>query len=335
MHKDKTEQARNMNTFKLSYQTLVFYFLTISPCSISLPNIMSTTDSITLQKNQTLVSPKNIFELGFIQLESHWYLGLWLMVDPKRTFVWVANRDRPITGANGTLRFVDNNLVLLDQDDSPVWGTNLTGGGLRSPVMAELLDSGNLVLRYSSDPYVHLWESFASPTDTLLPEMKLGIGTDKVLSSWSSLDDQSWRPILGIEDYMGIFTIFLGESVLNGFYRSHGHVWNGYRFGDMPPVLQLEEKEDAFVMVKNKGHHTRLKLGRDAVYEVFTWNPQDSEWNLTWSSNDACSFQSRTCGSFGYCSMNTSPGCHCINGFGPKLESEWAGCTRKTSLSCS
>ncbi|CAA7033309.1 unnamed protein product [Microthlaspi erraticum] len=306
----------------------------IRPCSISSSNSISSTETIKLGKNQTLVSPQNIFELGFIQLESHWYLGLWLKLDPKRTCLWAANRDSPLTGAIGTLRLLDSNLVLLDGDDSPVWRTNLTGGGLRSPVMAELLDTGNLILRYVSDPDVYLWESFASPTDTLLPQMKLGIGTERVLSSWARLDDPSWAPILWIEDYMGSYTTVLGQSLQNGYYVSHMHTWNGYRFGNMPPVFKLEEKENAFVMVKNEGHHTRLKMGTDSVYEVFTWNAQDSEWNLTWSSNDAC-YRSESCESFGYCSMNTSPLCHCINGFSPKLESEWAGCTRNTALGCS
>ena len=59
--------------------------------------------------------------------------------------------------------------------------------------VAQLQDSGNLVLVQDNNQKVLLWQSFDYPTDILLPKMKLCvnliIGLDKFLTSWKSQDD--------------------------------------------------------------------------------------------------------------------------------------------------
>ena len=58
--------------------------------------------------------------------------------------------------------------------------------------VAQLQDSGNLVLIQGNNKKV-LWQSFDHPTDTLLPNMRLGlnriIALDRFLTSWKSQDD--------------------------------------------------------------------------------------------------------------------------------------------------
>ncbi|CAH8326214.1 unnamed protein product [Eruca vesicaria subsp. sativa] len=63
-------------------------------------------DVLSLSKNETLASPGNVFELGFFKpgTISNWYLGIWLKQDPDRTALWVANRNRPLIGSQGTLQ---------------------------------------------------------------------------------------------------------------------------------------------------------------------------------------------------------------------------------------
>ncbi|KAF3456739.1 hypothetical protein FNV43_RR01393 [Rhamnella rubrinervis] len=60
--------------------------------------------------------------------------------------------------------------------------------------VAQLLDSGNLVL-FQNESKKPLWQSFDYPTDTMLPNMKIGLdrrtGINKFLTSWESEDDPS------------------------------------------------------------------------------------------------------------------------------------------------
>ncbi|XP_030519664.2 G-type lectin S-receptor-like serine/threonine-protein kinase At4g27290 [Rhodamnia argentea] len=114
-------------------------------CLSSAANTLSSAQSI--GEGETLVSPGRKFELSFFSAGSskNGFLGIWLVVSPK-TVVWVANRNSPLTDSNGTLEISnEGELVLLNRSKSVIWLTNSTKV-LRNPV-AQLLDSGNLVLR--------------------------------------------------------------------------------------------------------------------------------------------------------------------------------------------
>nr|CAD1829406.1 unnamed protein product [Ananas comosus var. bracteatus] len=153
--------------------------------------------------NSTLVSASGVFELGFFSPGNsrNRYLGLWYKNIGVQTIVWVANREDPIADRTGLLKIGggDGNLILSNQSSYVFWSTNTSsaGGGAAKPV-AQLLDSGNFVLKADagdSDGYGFLWQSFDYPTDTLLPGMKLGWdfrrGLDRALTTWKSPDDPS------------------------------------------------------------------------------------------------------------------------------------------------
>lgn len=169
-----------------SFFFLFFFFVPLS-CFSSL---------VTLSGNKTIVSDGNVYECGFFQpdkLTSHWYLGIWMKEDPTRTSLWVANRDNPLTTPNGTL---DKELVLVDKDNARVWSAKLSREVDKSGMVAQLEDNGNLVVKswkHSEEEYS--WQSFDTPTDTLLPQMRLGINPNTknhiVLKSWNSSIDPS------------------------------------------------------------------------------------------------------------------------------------------------
>ncbi|KAJ9697296.1 hypothetical protein PVL29_009197 [Vitis rotundifolia] len=138
-----------------------------------------------------LVSAKGTFALGFFSLESGSYLGIWYTTDDSKKKVWVANRDKPISGTDANLTLdADGKLMITHSGgDSIVLNSNQAARNST----ATLLDSGNFVLEeFNSDGSVKekLWESFDNPTDTLLPGMKLGInlktGRNWSLASWIS-----------------------------------------------------------------------------------------------------------------------------------------------------
>lgn len=161
-----------------------FMLLVIVKLLLFSSEISSETDTITqfqpLVDGATLVNADGTFELGFFSPGSskNRYVGIWFKNVTVRTVVWIANRDNPISDKSGMLTISEKgNLVLLSKNNAtpPYWSTNATTK-ISGEVIAQLLGSGNFVLRdeKDSDPSGYLWQSFDYPTDTILPGMKLG-----------------------------------------------------------------------------------------------------------------------------------------------------------------
>ncbi|CAH8257069.1 unnamed protein product [Arabidopsis lyrata] len=292
----------------------IFFILILFLAFSVSANTFSATESLTISSNKTIISPSQIFELGFFNpaSSSRWYLGIWYKIIPIRTYVWVANRDNPLSNSNGTLKISENNLVIFDQSDRPVWSTNITGGDVRSPVVAELLDNGNFLLRDSNNRL--LWQSFDFPTDTLLQEMKLGWdhknGFNRILRSWKNTEDPS----------SGDFSTKL-ETSTKSRYASKEEVTYSYRI-NKPNIYSI------------------LNLNSAGFLQRLTWMEAAQSWKQLWyTPKDLCD-NYKVCGNYGYCDSNTIRNCNCIKGFKPMNEQEWdlrdgsAGCMRKTRLSC-
>ncbi|KAF8031243.1 hypothetical protein BT93_D0447 [Corymbia citriodora subsp. variegata] len=169
-------------------------------CSFSLFLSVTATDTLlpdeAISGNKTLISPNQVFSLGFFKTGSsssaNYNLGIWFVADPYQKPIWVANREDPIPDSSGVLAIrYDGNLVINDRRQMPV----LVNTGMlvtSNDTHATLLDSGNFVLVDGESKSV-VWESFFYPCDTLLPGMRLGwfnLGTDKLreqfLVSWQT-----------------------------------------------------------------------------------------------------------------------------------------------------
>jgi len=122
-------------------------------------------DSLTIGQSlvngQTLVSAQGTFVLGFFSNGDSSYLGIWYNYLKPQTIVWVANRDTPIKGGNGSVFISTSSLDLLDRRGNKV----LSSGTLNtnSP-QAFLLDSGNLIINDSASENPNpLWQGFDQP----------------------------------------------------------------------------------------------------------------------------------------------------------------------------
>ncbi|KAJ0249431.1 Uncharacterized protein HA466_0149250 [Hirschfeldia incana] len=346
--------------------TFFFVILVLFPHAFS-TNTLSSNEALTISSNKTLVSPGDVFELGFFKTTTRssqdgstdrWYLGIWYKTtSDHRTYVWIANRDNPLHNSIGTLKIShSSNLVLLDQSDTPVWSTNLTGV-VKSPATAELLANGNFVLRgsYTIDLTHFMWQSFDFPVDTLLPEMKLGrnlIGPEheKILTSWKSPTDPSsgdYSLILETEGFLHEFYLFKNEFKV---YRTGP--WNGVRFNGIPKKMQnwsyivnnfIDNKEEvaySFQVNNNHNIHSRFRMSSTGYLQVITWTKTVPQRNMFWSfPEDACDLY-QVCGPYAYCDMHTTPMCNCIKGFVPKNAGRWdlrdmsGGCVRSSPLTC-
>ncbi|KAK9209460.1 hypothetical protein WN944_001826 [Citrus x changshan-huyou] len=297
---------------------------------------------------ETLVSSFQSFELGFFSPgnSKNRYLGIWYKSSP-RTLVWVANRNNPITEKNGVLTFSNNgSLLLLNQEKSAIWSSN-SSRMLENPV-AQLLDSGNLVLRdnisRSSEEY--MWQSFDYPSDTLLPGMKLGwnlkTGFERYLTPWRSADDPT----------PGEFSLRLDISALPELVIISGSrketrsgPWNGQQFGGIPRVKnsifipKLEHTEDELYFTFrpfNDEVITRLLVNESGTLQRLVWNETSTEWRMLYSwPFDTCDSYAQ-CGANDNCRISKTPICECLTGFISKSQDDWDSpetrrCVRKPS----
>ncbi|CAL9246835.1 unnamed protein product, partial [Arabidopsis halleri] len=296
---------------------------------------VSTSEKRTVSFNETIVSPGNVYELGLLPTDLNWYLGIWHKEDIFKQFIWVANRDKPFSISTGTLKFSENNLVLSDKDNSHVWSANMNRGGVRSPMVAELLDNGNFVVKDSNNDEV-LWQTFDYPTDTLLPEMKLGrdkkTGINKVLTSWHPDDPSRIGYSLQVKNQAGLFELSVcGQDTSKCFYRSDP--WDGRRFGDIPLdfspnyvspnwTRNVEDSNFTFLMTGQNNNSILTMEGR--LPQILTWEPELMMWSLSWHPSDFYS-EYQLCGPNSYSSRTTTFSvCTCIKGFDPAFHENWS-----------
>ncbi|KAH9796637.1 Receptor-like serine/threonine-protein kinase SD1-8 [Citrus sinensis] len=337
--------------------------ITSHPCYTNLfliifilfPTIAISVDTLTATQNltygKTLVSSDDVFELGFFSPGSSgkWYIGIWYKNIVQRTYVWVANRDDPLANSSGVLRIINQRIGLFDGSQNLVWSSNQTKA--TNPV-AQLQDSGNFVLKEAGSDEI-LWQSFDYPTDTLLPQMKIGwdlkTGFEWYLTSWKSTDDPSTGDNSFKLDFHGFPEGFLWNKQERK-YRSGP--WNGVRFSGVPEMKPIEginfeffidQDHDVYYsfFIENKNLFSRLIVSPDGFLQRFTWIEANKIWNPFWyAPKDQCDNYGE-CGPFGICDTNASPVCQCMRGFEPKDPQAWSlrdgsgGCVRKTELQCS
>ncbi|KAH9803110.1 Receptor-like serine/threonine-protein kinase SD1-8 [Citrus sinensis] len=311
------------------------------------------TSSQSLSDGRTLVSKDGSFELGFFSPGSskNRYVGIWYKNMPVKTVVWVANRINPINDSSGLLVVNETgNLVLTSQNKSVVWSANLSKE-VRTPVVLQILDSGNLVLRGERDggSETYLWQSFDYPSDTLLPGMKLGwdlkTGLERRITSWKSPDDPSPGNFTWAVERQDNPELIMWKGSRK-FYRSGP--WNGLRFSAATlrqnPVFNFSfvSSEDelyyTFDLI-DKAVFSRIVMNQTLyLRQRFTWKKATQNWELQLNvPRDLCDTYA-LCGDYGICIISDLPVCQCLKGFKPKSRGyvDWSqGCVRDKSLNYS
>ncbi|KAF3455500.1 hypothetical protein FNV43_RR00130 [Rhamnella rubrinervis] len=338
---------------------ILFHFMFLRLCSsldtISITQPIRDGDG----GGDVLVSNGETFAIGFFSpgKSNYRYVGIWYHKITEKTVVWVANRDNPINGTSGFLSIdTQGNLVLFDNNDQtvPVWSTNSSSLPTNEYSEAQLLDSGNLVL-FQNESKRLLWQSFDYPTDTMLPNMKLGIdrrtGLSRFLASWKSADDPRIGNYTVRIDPAGSPQLILYEGQVPWFRVGH---WNGIRLSGvlvfkMDPLYYYtfvnNDTEISFMWTMyNMSILSRIVVvGSRFVQRTIRYD-QERGWREFMTSPEEPCDQYGHCGAFGLCDPNntTEFECTCLPGFEPKSHNEWNfrdgthGCVRKPgSLICS
>ncbi|KDO36474.1 hypothetical protein CISIN_1g038555mg, partial [Citrus sinensis] len=235
-----------------------------------------------LSDGRTLVSKEGSFELGFFSPGSskNRYVGIWYKNMPVKTVVWVANRINPINDSSGF------------QNKSVVWSANLSKE-VRIPVVLQLLDSGNLVLRGERDggSETYLWQSFDYPSDTLLPGMKLGwdlkTGLERRITSWKSPDDPSPGNFTWAVERQDNPELMMWKGSRK-FQRSGP--WNGLKFSATSlrpnPIFNfsfVSNEDELYFTIDliDKAVFSRIVMNQTLyLRQRFTWDKATQSWEL-------------------------------------------------------
>ncbi|KAI4296568.1 hypothetical protein L6164_036517 [Bauhinia variegata] len=305
-----------------------------------------------ITESETLSSSDGAFKLGFFSPinSSNHYLAIWYL--DQKTIVWVANRNQPLQDSSGIFTISeDHNLVVMNGKRQVLWSSNLSS--LTSNSIAQLLDSGNLVLQDVNTEET-LWESFKHPGNTFFPKMKEPsnnkiTGKKVQATSWKSPSDPS----------IGIFSMSLEHpnlpellvwSQAQPYWRSGP--WNGTVFLGIQDMVsgylhgfRIGNENDGTVYLNylfpnGSPFYALIVLNPQGMIEVPLWQNKkkitNRYWNLQNSDCDIYGF----CGAFGSCNSQASPICSCLKGFEPRNVEEWnkqnwtSGCVRRTPLKC-
>ncbi|XP_060669514.1 G-type lectin S-receptor-like serine/threonine-protein kinase At1g11410 isoform X2 [Ziziphus jujuba] len=359
-----------MNYFvhSMIHHTLLL-FLIFRIC-ICLDTISIKTNPVRDIDKYVLVSSGETFALGFFSpgKSNYRYVGIWYHKIPGQTVVWVANRDSPVNDSSGFLSIdaTNGNLVLYKTDRininqtvvNVVWSTNASSSACSptSYCVARLLDSGNLVLLHNITKQV-IWQSFDYPTNTMLPNMKLGIdrrtGLNRFLTSWKSEDDPGTGNFSYRFDPSGSPQMIMYKGQFRWWRTGH---WNGIRWSGLgiPAATVKFLFNVSFVNDNNEITYmwdvfdylfsSRIVVNESGLLQHFTWKEgAERGWNGMWSAPIESCDQYGHCSAFGLCDSSNAEQfeCICLPGYQPRSPTQWymrdanQGCVRKPgSLIC-
>ncbi|KAE8724448.1 S-locus-specific glycoprotein S6 [Hibiscus syriacus] len=331
-------ETRNKNPDFDSLVSLIFLLYSFAQSCYSASDTVRQGD--TLRDGYTLVSEKNVFELGFFSPEnsSFSYLGIWYKFDSK-TVVWVANRDEPISGCNGVLRIEDDGkLVIRDGNDGVVWSSYVPCSSNKTA--AKLLSEGNFVLSRDDgtrrDP--PLWQSFDEPTDTFFPGMKVPVrykrGECRPFRSWKSPDDPSpGNYSLGVDPNGGLQIVILDN---NNKRRWRSGQWNQQFFTGLPSMRNTASYFHGFVISHPNENGTmyitytvpkheffRFQISWEGREKQSSWNAGEKKWdylNTEPDPDNQCELYN-FCGNYSICDRSRK--CICLKGFRPRSQAQW------------
>jgi hypothetical protein len=284
------------------------------------PNISLGNSSIIAGSNATLLSLSGDFAFGFYALQSGLYLvGIWFERIPERTLVWSANRDLPVERGSSIQLTNAGQLVLAYVNGS---NENIYNGAAASSGTME--NDGNFVLRDESSKI--LWQSFDSPTDTLLP--------GKVLVQGQKL----YSNAKGNSNYStGDFKLEVqkdGNLVLSAYHFADTGYWTTQTFGgnvslvfDHSASLYLNSSSNDVIksITRNisspvEDYYHRATVEDHGNFRQYIYHKRNGGgWKRVWSANNDPCFVTSICGQNGMCNSpdDETMSCSCLPGYLP------------------
>jgi hypothetical protein len=268
--------------------------------------------------------------------------SIWYTNSANKTVVWTANRDRPVhaRGAVVTLQ-KGGALVLMDYDGAAVWQAQ--GDDSVGVQYAQLLDTGNLVMKNSSG--IVVWQSFDSPTDTLLPTQRI-TATTKLVSTTGlhvpghhifHFTDSSILSL--IYDDANFHEIYWPDPD-NGEYQNNRNRYNSTRFGGLDEMgnffsSDFANQQALVASDQGLGIKRRLTLDPDGNLRLYSLDSSDGRWLVSWTAmSQPCNIHG-LCGPNGICRYLPAATCSCPPGYVMSNPGNWSqGCRAVVDIDC-
>ncbi|XXG65312.1 hypothetical protein AAC387_Pa05g3045 [Persea americana] len=271
-------------------------------------------------------SPSGRYAFGFYPQGNGFAVGVWLAGPSNKTFVvWTANRDGPLVPADAILVLPSNGRLLLRSRgrDTPI---SDVGVGASS---ASMLDTGNFVL-YDAFSEI-IWQTFNSPTDTLLVGQSL-LTSGELFSSASETNHSAGRFRLKMQSD-GNLVIY----PINTWDMPEVAIWNTAT-NTLGNDILLNLNNNGLSLVKSSGSSVynlteglnppnkttaviiyRAVLDFGGIFRLYSHQFENNgsssmteEWPKTFVHCDVKGF----CGINSYCIQNdTGADCRCPRGF--------------------
>ncbi|GAU37293.1 hypothetical protein TSUD_354490 [Trifolium subterraneum] len=291
-------------------------------------------DSFTAQTNnsQWLLSPSGDFAFGFLPLENTdvFLLSIWYAKISDKTVVWYANRDNPAPKGSKLELNANDGLVITSPNGDRLWNTE----GLNAKVSSGVFnDTGNFVLK--GGKLNSVWETFQSPSDTLLPSQILPKG-EKLSSRLKETNFSTGRfeLLLQNDGNLVMHSINLPSGYANENYYESGTVaidtssaGTQLVFDRSGYLYVLRENNDRFNVsegvnkVSTTDFYLRATLTFDGVFTLYKHPKGSTEsegWTTVWSKPDnICNHVdnegSGVCGYNSFCTLGDDkrPICQC------------------------
>ncbi|KAF4359752.1 hypothetical protein F8388_008314 [Cannabis sativa] len=327
----------------------IFFFLFIISCplSSSISDTLHAGSSLSAEQQNVdvLVSPNGIFSAGFHSIGNNAYsFAIWFTFTQKKnpTVVWMANRDQPVNSKGSKLTLLKSgNLILIDAYRIIIWATGTTSF---SVPQLRLRDNGNFVLITEDD--VVLWQSFNSPTNTLLPEQPLTRYKGGLVSSRSQSNFSSGFYKL-FYDTDNVMRLAFDNNDVSSVYwpnpwlltwEADRSTYNNSRVGVFDYLGNFSSSDKFTFLSGDFGSRVQriLKLDIDGNVRLYSREKSWENWVVTWQAfTNPCRIHG-ICGANSRCMYDfNGRKCSCLPGHKMKNRTDWSyGCEPKFNSFC-
>ncbi|XP_054809102.1 G-type lectin S-receptor-like serine/threonine-protein kinase At1g34300 [Prosopis cineraria] len=289
--------------FTLSFLSQIHF--SISQKTINFTSFNASNSPWFPNQNRILLSPNSNFSAGFFRISSDNYtFSVWFTNIPRDPVVWSAKLGSPVTGSASLVINSKGELLL---NNTPLVNASSTSNST-SPVLS-LSDHGSLSF---GD-----WNSFANPTNTILPNQSI---TGIVLRSEN-----------------GLFS-FVNSTNLTLHSSSASYYTTPSPLVSMDALGKMTMQSNAFLTSDYGDNRARkMVLGNDGNLKIYSFYPeQENRWVEVWLAIwEPCKIKGK-CGPYAIClpstGINDSTSCVCPPGFTQNPGWPDKGCARKTKL---